>query len=90
MGPAREYLMSRISVLFFASLKDELGIDEVSFDSNNLSDLMDQLKSQFGEDKVSGLFADNVRIAVNKELIEGDYNFSENDEVAFLPPVTGG
>ena len=82
--------MSRISVLFFASLKDELGIDEVSFDSNNLSDLMDQLKSQFGEDKVSGLFADNVRIAVNKELIEGDYNFSENDEVAFLPPVTGG
>ena len=82
--------MSRISVLFFASLKDELGIGEVSFDSNNLSDLMDQLKSQFGEDQVSGLFADNVRIAVNKELIEGDYNFSENDEVAFLPPVTGG
>lgn len=82
--------MSRISVLFFASLKDEMGIDEVSLDSNNLSDLMDQLKSQFGEDQVSGLFADNVRIAVNKELIEGDYNFSDNDEVAFLPPVTGG
>lgn len=90
MGPTREYLMSRISVLFFASLKDEMGIDEVSLDSNNLSDLMDQLKSQFGEDQVSGLFADNVRIAVNKELIEGDYNFSDNDEVAFLPPVTGG
>ena len=82
--------MSRISVLFFASLKDEMGIDEVSLDSNNLSDLMDQLKIQFGEDQVSGLFADNVRIAVNKELIEGDYNFSDNDEVAFLPPVTGG
>lgn len=82
--------MARINILFFASLKDELGIDELNLDSNNLDDLRSQLKAQFGEDKVSSLFADNVRVAVNKELIEGDCDFSDNDEVAFLPPVTGG
>jgi len=82
--------MARISILFFASLKDELGIDELNLDSNNLDDLRSQLKDQFGEDKVNNLFADNVRVAVNKELIEGGCDFSDNDEVAFLPPVTGG
>lgn len=82
--------MARINILFFASLKDELGLDELNLDSNNLDDLRSQLKAQFGEDKVNSLFADNVRVAVNKELIEGGCDFSDNDEVAFLPPVTGG
>ena len=82
--------MARINILFFASLKDELGIDELNLDSNNLDDLRSQIKALFGEDKVNSLFADNVRVAVNKELIEGGCDFSDNDEVAFLPPVTGG
>ena len=82
--------MARINILFFASLKDELGIDELNLDSNNLDDLRSQLKAQFGEDKVNSLLADNVRGAVNQELIEGGCDFSDNDEVAFLPPVTGG
>jgi len=82
--------MAKITVIFFASLKEEIGVDEIQLDANSVDDLTGQLTSHFGEDRASCLFADNVRIAVNKELIEGDFEFSGNEEVAFLPPVTGG
>ena len=31
-----------------------------------------------------------LMIAVNEEYQEHDYRLSENDEVAFIPPVSGG
>jgi molybdopterin converting factor subunit 1 len=31
-----------------------------------------------------------LMIAVNEEYQEHDYPLSENDEVAFIPPVSGG
>ena len=31
-----------------------------------------------------------LTIAVNEEYQEHDYPLSENDEVAFIPPVSGG
>ena len=33
---------------------------------------------------------ENVRIAVNQSLISGECALAAGDEVAFLPPVTGG
>jgi len=34
--------------------------------------------------------ADRLRVAVNYELVQGESTLSEGDEVAFLPPVSGG
>ena len=90
MDTTRESMMAKITVIFFASLKEEIGVDEIQIDANKVGDLMSQLTSHFGKNKTSALFAENVRIAVNKELIEGDVEFSGHEEVAFLPPVTGG
>ena len=36
------------------------------------------------------LQAENVRIAVNQALTSGPLKFGAGDEIAFLPPVTGG
>ncbi len=82
--------MAEITVLFFASLKDEIGVGEVKLAANDIDELMIELSSRFGEDKARVLFKDNIRIAVDKELVEGNYCFNGNEEVAFLPPVTGG
>ena len=39
----------------------------------------------------AALTAENVRIAVNQEFIDGEAaELRSGDEVAFLPPVTGG
>ena len=82
--------MAQITILFFASLRDELGVDEIKLNAEDVDDLMSQLKDRFGEKKVQVLRGKNIRIAVNKELIEGTFEFVGNEEVAFLPPVTGG
>ena len=34
--------------------------------------------------------AKNVKVALNQELIDDSAAISDGDEVAFLPPVTGG
>ena len=82
--------MASVSVLFFASLRDEVGESEVELDVEDLDDLRMQLTDRFGPSRVASLFEDNVRIAVNKDVIEGRYDFRGGEEVAFLPPVKGG
>ena len=34
--------------------------------------------------------AENVKVAVNQALISGPIVLTDGDEIAFLPPVTGG
>ena len=82
--------MALVSVLFFASLRDEIGESEVELNVHDLEDLRAQLTDRYGEIKAAALFEDNVRIAVNKAVIDGQYDFHGGEEVAFLPPVTGG
>jgi len=36
------------------------------------------------------LVADSVRIALNDEMVFGNRSISDEDEIAFLPPVSGG
>ena len=82
--------MALVSVLFFASLRDEIGESEVELNVHDLEDLRAQLADRYGESKAASLFKDNVRIAVNKAVIDDQYDFHGSEEVAFLPPVTGG
>ena len=82
--------MAQITVRFFASLRDEIGTDERKLNAEDVDDLMSQLEDRFGEKRVQVLRGKNIRIAVNKEMIERSFEFVGNEEVAFLPPVTGG
>ena len=82
--------MALVSVLFFASLRDEVGESELELNVEDLDDLRMQLTDRFGVSRVASLFEDNVRIAVNKDVIEGRYDFHGGEDVAFLQPVTGG
>ncbi len=83
--------MVAIKVLFFASLREQIGMSELEVKAKNLSGLMQALADTLSVDGMAHLRAENVRIAVNHNLLEGeDCVFSPGDEVAFLPPVTGG
>lgn len=69
-----------------------------------LSVFIDRLSSELGPAAREALTAESVRIAVNQELLngslfsregslssrEGSTLIRDADEVAFLPPVTGG
>ncbi len=88
-----------IRVLFFASLREAVGRSEFevpltgtagSGPAYGLERLMAELKKRLDGGAYAALAAENVRIAVNRELVDGTVVLQAGDEVAFLPPVTGG
>ena len=82
-----------VEVLFFASLRELVGCTSIELtlpDEADRKDLMTQLQNEFGLEKAAPLFAENVSIAVNRTLEKGGFILQAGDEVAFLPPITGG
>lgn len=83
-----------IEVKFFASLRDELGSGGCQLPvSANIETLLEGLEAKFGE-AAQALSAKGVRIALNQTLVDPEAllatELSSGDEIAFLPPVTGG
>ena len=80
-----------VKVLYFASLKEALGIGnetlELPAGVNTIGGLRDWLASH-GRDKLAS--ARHLRCAVNQEMAGADAIVRDGDEVAFFPPVTGG
>lgn len=56
----------------------------------DLSALLDVLRERYGAEKVRHLEDDQVIVAHNQKTRKGNIVFSSGDEIAFLPPVTGG
>lgn len=80
-------------VLFFASLRDATETDELrlSLDAPiSLSGLLDKLATELPSAALAELRTENVRVAVNQTFLTGAGLIQPGDEVAFLPPVTGG
>ncbi|MFM7118788.1 MAG: molybdopterin converting factor subunit 1 [Gammaproteobacteria bacterium] len=85
--------MTTVRVLFFASLREATGCPECRVelaDQADQADLRAALSAQLGADAIAALYAPNVRLALNQTLVEGTFQLRSHDEVAFLPPVTGG
>lgn len=80
-------------LVFFASIREALGCDRLSIDIKDgmlLSELIAVLAVDKGENWREALVAENVRVAVNQELVKGNPRVNAGDEIAFFPPVTGG
>ncbi len=84
-----------VRVLFFASLREAMGVESlaVSLTEGTVAELRTVLHDQQG-DQCDVLWADNVRVARNQKLLEAlsldALVLVDGDELAFLPPVTGG
>ncbi|MEJ2089225.1 MAG: MoaD/ThiS family protein [Gammaproteobacteria bacterium] len=82
-----------VHVLFFASLKDATGTAEVDLDLDAelpLDRFLSRVGERLGAAAFAAITAENVRIAVNQALVDGAVTIRPGDEVAFMPPVTGG
>ena len=80
-------------VIFFASIREALGRADIElsiYEDTKISKLIDILTQEGGQDWRSVLTEENVRIAVNQEIVTGDVMVNNSDEIAFFPPVTGG
>lgn len=80
-----------IQVVFFASVREQLGVDQLRWDAkaSDVEGLLSELKAQ-GEPWLKALSQAGLLVAVNQEMSALDAQITDGDEVAFFPPVTGG
>lgn len=80
----------KIKVKFFASYREAVGKSEVEVDikeKTDISTLLEVLKSEHPE---LGKLIEPVIISINREYASYDTTLKDGDEVAILPPVSGG
>lgn len=85
-------MSGNISLLFFASLADQLQCRSLSLPFSSpitVQQLRDQLIQEKGE-PWAALNSERLRCAVNQQIVKLDHVLQSGDEVAFFPPVTGG
>ncbi|MGH2955143.1 MAG: cyclic pyranopterin monophosphate synthase MoaC [Solirubrobacterales bacterium] len=80
-----------IDVRLFALLRDRAGRDSITVELDDGATVADLLDAAAREPGLDGLLpALPVRAAVNREYADPDAVLSPGDEVALIPPVSGG
>jgi molybdopterin synthase sulfur carrier subunit len=83
-----------IRLLYFARLREALGTsqEELAMPEgvSDVQSLMDWLAQRGGAWQEEFTGCRPLRAAVNQELVANSAAFSDGDEIAFFPPVTGG
>jgi MoaE-MoaD fusion protein len=80
----------RIKVLFFGQLKDIVGRSEESLDiaeGSRLQTVFDHYSRQFPQMETLGA---SIVMARNQQFSDSSTSLCPGDEIAFLPPVSGG
>jgi molybdopterin synthase sulfur carrier subunit len=79
--------MARVTVLYFASLRDAAGCDSQTIDhEGDLAALYRRLQAQHG----FALSIERVRVAMAGAFADWRDHPDDGAEVAFIPPVSGG
>ncbi|MEI4619572.1 molybdopterin converting factor subunit 1 [Bacillus pfraonensis] len=77
-----------ITVLFFAGMREEIGLDELKVvEAENMT--IHQLK-QYLQNKYSLSSFNQVMTAINESFVADDETIKNEDIIAFIPPVSGG
>lgn len=82
-------IIMKIDVLAFGIVRDIFGDDKISVDVDDNTDteqLRTILEAQYPELKK----LESFMIAVNEEYAQGSVVINQGDEVAIIPPVSGG
>lgn len=81
-----------IKVLFFAQVRELVGTDSLTLDASDLAtvEAVRQQLAARGDRWALALEEGKLLAAVNQTLTAFDHPVASGDEVAFLPPVTGG
>ena len=82
----------KVNIKYFASIREALGQGSELFDTqaSTLGGLRDELIARGGAYAHSLARERAVRVALNQVMSQEIAELSENSEVAFFPPVTGG
>jgi molybdopterin converting factor subunit 1 len=80
----------RITILYFASVKDITGVKKETMDltpNTSIKKLLAKISLSYPDIKS---ILNVVKISVNYKMIDMNTILKDGDEVALLPPVSGG
>ena len=80
----------KIQVLFFASCRDIVGERDCEMDvpdGMTLADLIERIGTEHPRFRK---IEPSLMVSVNQDYVERDHVLCDGDEVAFIPPVSGG
>ena len=77
-----------VTLRLFASIREIAGVNQIDFDAETVGEVVALAVEKFGPDFASILPA--CRIWVNGNPAKEDDKVFDSDEVAILPPVSGG
>jgi molybdopterin converting factor subunit 1 len=80
----------RVTILYFGVLKDVMGHRSAVMEVADGSSVADVLAIHYGLAKVSKSLSESLAVAVNQEYARAEDVLKDGDEVALLPPVSGG
>lgn len=75
-------------IKYFGVIAEHVGLDTESLEKNDSTQYLETLK-QFLEKKYTGLEKLSYQITQNRKIVT-DAELNEEDEIALLPPFSGG
>ena len=79
---------ARVTILFFAAARQAAGIGKETVEAATLADALEGARGRHGDAFAAVL--EGCRVWVNGEPAEATTPLRDGDEVAVLPPVSGG
>lgn len=80
----------QVRIKFFALIRERAGVSELSLDlpdDSTVASAIERLSQQFPQTRE---FLFRCAFAVNREYVPAETTLRENDELAIIPPVSGG
>ena len=79
-----------IRMRFFAALRERAGMAEAIRELAGPTTVGTLWEALRAEHPALGAYGSRIAFAVNQEYVDSDRMLQDNDEVAFIPPVSGG
>lgn len=79
-----------VRVLYFGSLAHDVGVAEQDLSLSDNAHVADALSSLSSQHPVIQRFGDRLATAVNLEYVGAQHTLKDGDELALIPPVSGG
>lgn len=80
--------MTTVNVRLFAALRELAGTSRVEASGSTVGEVVEGLAARFGE-RFEGI-ARAGSVVVDGERASGEHPLTDGDELALLPPVSGG
>lgn len=82
--------MAGVRVLLFARARETAGCNADAFDASTLGALLTAARERYGPEFAEVLAASRVWVNGDEPVLGDDTVLGDSDEVAVLPPVSGG